>query len=392
MLEGYVKTPASICQPLCSTSCLNGHCIGPDQCECLEGYALNQSQLCEPVCHEICENGWCSAPNICSCYQGFNKTLNGTCKPICDKECINGKCIAPNNCECLEGFKKNPQDLCEPFCADKCLNGYCQAPGICECYEGYKKLTNQTCMPICELECINAECIAPNRCQCKEGYEQYSENECQAKCLEGYARNKDNLCEPICQPECSNGRCIAPKQCLCNQGYQLNTENICQPVDVPYSTEDKEPLKQTKSCENLCLNGTCWEGKCRCPDNQHIKAVSDSLICLPMCHYDKECLNGFCSENAMCECLEGYVFSPITYQCENMLLLSASHGNKMSKFLKWVFIFALISALLASKILLVMYCLTRKTSYNVDKKENEYGLIKLSQKADIIRQPNHIDV
>lgn len=73
--------------PHCDLPCLNGVCIGQNQCECKAGYVVDdvQRNLCQPHCPQGCPNGFCSAPNFCICKPGFIKSgIKGrqSCQPV----------------------------------------------------------------------------------------------------------------------------------------------------------------------------------------------------------------------------------------------------------------------------------------------------------------------
>ncbi|XP_014237188.1 uncharacterized protein LOC106659267 [Trichogramma pretiosum] len=60
---------------VCSHACINGLCVGPNECACLQGYVPDSripgGHVCAPVCHGGCANGVCSAPNLCICNPGY---------------------------------------------------------------------------------------------------------------------------------------------------------------------------------------------------------------------------------------------------------------------------------------------------------------------------------
>lgn len=63
--------------PICANPCINGVCIGQNQCMCNPGYQPDPnnpfSTTCFPICNGGCINGVCTSPNLCICKVGYTK-------------------------------------------------------------------------------------------------------------------------------------------------------------------------------------------------------------------------------------------------------------------------------------------------------------------------------
>ena len=153
------------------------NCTAPEYCTCFDGYnkAENSTHLCEPICNTTCENGHCSAPGECTCNESFEKNENDECVPEC--KCIHGTCSGENrNCVCEEGYElsgdKN-STICVAVCDNGCENGKCLAPQKCECRESYvmNNVTTNTCISVCGVDCRHGFCLPEKKaCSCFYGW------------------------------------------------------------------------------------------------------------------------------------------------------------------------------------------------------------------------------
>ncbi|XP_026746462.1 platelet endothelial aggregation receptor 1-like [Trichoplusia ni] len=252
--------------PKCS-SCRNGQCVGPENCQCFEGYNMT-NEGCSPICSEPCTHGYCSAPNNCSCDPGYQKTTEG-CKPVCSSPCMNGYCSAPNNCSCNPGYHKTKEG-CKPVCSSACLNGYCSSPNNCSCNKGYRKV-GDVCRPVCSAACLNGYCSSPDSCTCNEGY-----------------HKEGDVCKPVCSKSCTNGHCTAPEYCTCEEGYKTNQTDysLC-----------------FKPCLTACANGSCdLDGICVCFSD--FEYDNDTQTCVPMKPISCFECSGTCSADGDCQCAD----------------------------------------------------------------------------------------
>ncbi|XP_049869744.1 epidermal growth factor-like protein [Pectinophora gossypiella] len=73
--------------PQCAQPCLNGVCVGGNQCSCNPGYVSDRvnPNMCVPNCPGGCPNGVCSAPNFCICNVGYHKDHSVKGRPTCVK-------------------------------------------------------------------------------------------------------------------------------------------------------------------------------------------------------------------------------------------------------------------------------------------------------------------
>ena len=186
--------------------CVNGICIGENNCQCHEGYFPISKIECAPRC-ENCTNGYCMSPDMCDCNEGFiwsdydcviDKSEveyeNDYDLDICNKTCNNGKCLN-NTCICSDNlinfnevycvtldyineYNKNVKlNSCEDFCAD----GSCAINGDCsddsEMSNEHFKLNETTTVQIDSYcECINGNCNDENQCDCFAGFYLSTEN------------------------------------------------------------------------------------------------------------------------------------------------------------------------------------------------------------------------
>ncbi|XP_024875268.1 multiple epidermal growth factor-like domains protein 11 [Temnothorax curvispinosus] len=343
-LLGFDK---SVCMPVCDITCINGHCIAPNTCNCDDGYhpsgVNNTSFWCEPTCAQNCINGFCSEPETCTCNEGYrpSNSSHDVCEPFCETDCVNGYCTAPNECTCKSGYQPtegNRTSLCEPICDPSCKNGICVQPDVCSCNPGYRSSASPNsktnmCDPICHPACeINGICEAPDLCVCKDGYRmiyydggdvpfgcepicgvECGNGTCTAPdlcaCFDGYRNAKIGGCEPVCA-SCGNGTCVAPEVCECDDGFVLAGANLelalfgtkeSRASIVP-ENETRNGSRCVPHCEN-CDNGECAApGECRC--RAGFVKIEDTCVhaCQDGCGTHGECV----AERRTCECDYGW--------------------------------------------------------------------------------------
>ncbi|CAH0702690.1 unnamed protein product [Spodoptera exigua] len=277
------------CLPVCYTPCINGTCVGVNECACTPPLTLYNNTICVPSTCDNCEHGDCMAPNVCRCHKNY-LMLNGTCVPVCDNVCVNGKCAAPNECKCNDGYKPDPNDPynCIPICDPACENGTCVAHNKCICGVGYGRTKDYwRCKPTC-AGCEYGDCISPNNCVCFNGYDRI-----------------DSTCKPKCS-SCVNGDCVAPEVCRCHEGYEL-VGGHCSPI-----------------CSPPCVNGECVSpNNCSCNDGYDSR---DFGVCEPYC--SKNCINGHCSAPDFCTCNDGYVHDETDYSlCVKPCIRPCKNGH-----------------------------------------------------------------
>ena len=125
--EGYTRSlNGSTCIPVCSDTCIHGHCVRPDTCQCELGFGgkdcskcnviitfwiLNHCTFCVPVCEPglwgpdcsrtcPCKNGATCDPvsGDCTCTPGYHGAL-------CDTRCNHGNYgfNCAEKCRCKNG-------------------------------------------------------------------------------------------------------------------------------------------------------------------------------------------------------------------------------------------------------------------------------------------------
>lgn len=234
--EGYKHdSDLDACKPICSTGCLNGHCTGPETCNCNPPLYLDPIRknvcLSPPVCNPSCVNAKCVIKE-----ENFsNVERRGFCECL-----VNTRRYNDSHCAyCQEGFKINPDLSCMPICKTPCNNGECIAPNKCKCSEGYRAKNDLICEPHCEF-CVNSDCVEPNKCKCHPGFSIVNNTHCeqcdcengdcvlgQCVCHDGYILN-EGVCEPVCDKPCVNSVCVAPSMCACFEGHRKsNVSRVC---------------------------------------------------------------------------------------------------------------------------------------------------------------------
>ena len=81
-LKRILITVIFTAKPGCDNPCMNGNCVGYNECSCLPGYKKGANPwICLPHCDFDCGYGYCSAPNKCTCTGGHMWMPN---RNICD--------------------------------------------------------------------------------------------------------------------------------------------------------------------------------------------------------------------------------------------------------------------------------------------------------------------
>lgn len=246
------------------------------------------------------------------------------CVPHCDG-CQNGDCTHPQFCICHAGYDwDSKRNECRPRCPENCPNGVCIAPDVCECNKGYilHPLSN-LCIPHCSVPCHNGVCVAPDFCECKHGYH--------------FINDSSTECEATCSFDCKNGKCVRPNVCACNEGYKKHENGHCHCGKFCVEIDDRchcldesqrvKGLQLFDTCdEDNCINGKCTsDWHCECLDgfvkNENNTCISNDTCLEGECTPSEdssapsrstilcECINGVCSTNNTCFCIGGYKIS-----------------------------------------------------------------------------------
>ncbi|XP_073942608.1 uncharacterized protein [Choristoneura fumiferana] len=169
---GYIRNIHNfrLCDPVCTTECVNALCTAPNTCTCFPDHVMNNAGFCVATCPIGCQNGHC-AGGECLCKDGFKLDRNGKfCEPHCRENCGGvGNCTAPNTCSCKPGFHSTPEGSCkqgppsQQRSCGNCVNGDCVGTE-CRCRQGYL-LYKGECLALCYPSCgPNTKCVAPNLC------------------------------------------------------------------------------------------------------------------------------------------------------------------------------------------------------------------------------------
>ncbi|KAJ9598404.1 hypothetical protein L9F63_010926, partial [Diploptera punctata] len=154
----------------CEKPCLNGKCVGVNECACLPGYKKTDSEFeCLPHCDYSCGAGFCSAPNWCTC-TGGSFQIEHFCTQFCIELSIFRHRIWIDTASCAAIFGWDYK-LSQSLCDKPCMNGDCVGVNECQCTPGYKKGYNKwVCLPHCDFDCGYGYCSAPNKCTCTGGH------------------------------------------------------------------------------------------------------------------------------------------------------------------------------------------------------------------------------
>lgn len=234
------------CREVCSPRCIKGGCSSPNQCICYDGYKLKRGSLhecipesqtecghgyefkngeCKPICSPSCVNAVCTGPNQCTCNSGFQSRYES---PF--------ECVPVRPIECEHGFEYENGE-CKLICSPKCKNGICTRNNQCVCYEGYRHTydSSHECVPdnygpICDSDCVFGKCVGRNVCECNIGY--------------FVDPNDRSGCIPACKfsDYCANGTCTYPGTCACNPGFRFS--NSDRSTCVPIQTYSGNPSRQ----------------------------------------------------------------------------------------------------------------------------------------------------
>ncbi|XP_011498130.1 PREDICTED: multiple epidermal growth factor-like domains protein 10 [Ceratosolen solmsi marchali] len=345
--------------PACKIPCINGACVGINQCRCKFGYRTDprnpNGNVCVPVCTGGCLNGVCTAPNLCICNAGFVKE-NGQAE---SQRCVATDYINMKFCVSIATFLilltklEGKSDHYEYAVSRNCTETYSTVTQVylpytevyetrtwygtkkwktrlnykyenrtnyheravcCSGYEEDAEMEDQ-CLPICANCGPREVCSKPETCQCSYGY---------------VMDNVLKQCMPVCEYECLNGYCASPNSCLCNEGFShdWNSETTCVPfcnncsnvehcaephvcqcnngyTRFPIERSDLDEGAECKAvCDIECINADCVEPNiCKCHEGYE-KLNNDDFNCEPTCTY--YCVNGECTNPNVCTCLSGY--------------------------------------------------------------------------------------
>ena len=213
----------------CSSGCVNGNCISPNNCSCnahSHGISCNicddgwtGAECMTPICLSGCQHGSCTIPNTCVCDPRWNGTkcevcANGWSTPA--KLCTIGLLLKLRLIFhfrlVLEEKKKTSFGRIFYFlrfsfaatCKTGCVNGGCNYPGECYCNPGYSGPTcaSQTIasgINSCSFPNVTSPCNLANGQllhDCPSGYSRIIAEACPD--IPGFDRN-------ICGKTCCDG-------------------------------------------------------------------------------------------------------------------------------------------------------------------------------------------
>ncbi|XP_055369639.1 nephronectin isoform X2 [Betta splendens] len=157
------KSVNGVCQPTCG-SCVNGKCVGPDQCLCSRGYEgarcandVNECGLPARPCSQRCMNTHGSYR--CYCEAGFALGADGhTCTNVDECERDGGACPPPRACRnTFGGFAC----VCGGGFVAGTLRGAVRCRDEDECLSGSHRCSRHA-------RCLNTG--GSYTCRCSEGY------------------------------------------------------------------------------------------------------------------------------------------------------------------------------------------------------------------------------
>ncbi|XP_040041593.1 nephronectin [Gasterosteus aculeatus] len=202
-----------VCQPVCARLCVNGRCVGPDQCLCSAGYAgpqcdedVNECGFVERPCSHRCMNTHGSYR--CYCEPGYALSADGytcareaacfslRCQFGCQMErggavrclCPPGLHLAADSKTCEDDDEcRRGADVCRP--RRTCKNTF--GSFVCVCRDGFVMGTLSGAVQCRdEDECLIGSHRCSRHAQCVNTDGSYT---CQ--CLEGYSGN-GRTCRP----------------------------------------------------------------------------------------------------------------------------------------------------------------------------------------------------
>ncbi|XP_033127716.1 fibrillin-1-like [Anneissia japonica] len=314
---------------------------GGFRCSCYDGYSLSQLTDCVPVCQPYCQNnGHCIGPNTCDCpdtYSGERceedidecTVNNGNCSQICEN--LQGSF----KCSCQDGFlgTSNCTDIneCDFANCDTCVNTI--GSFVCTCDSGYEVVDSYHCEDInecvagsseCDQECTNT--AGSYLCSCSRGWTlNYDQRTCSANpCVDiGIPFNSTRNCTGFTTGESCTFTCgryhhltgSSNRTCLPSgewSGTSTRCEEIlCPELDSPVNGYILFPCENSISnvcgfgCDNgyslthdlklVCMESGNWNASA--PECLELQACEPSPCENGVCHVSPSDVNGF-----YCDC------------------------------------------------------------------------------------------
>uniref|UniRef100_A0A1A9ZCQ3 EGF-like domain-containing protein n=1 Tax=Glossina pallidipes TaxID=7398 RepID=A0A1A9ZCQ3_GLOPL len=360
----FVGNPDLICMPPikyaeCSPVCgQNAHCeysFDSAICVCNTGTTGNPYESCGAQSKNICEPNSCSANAECRahasgisciCPPGFAGNGYINCHDIdecANKPCgLNAACLNTHGsfeCLCLSGYGGDPFTSCQPvdsiFCADPQT---CECNDRVQCPDGYS-CEQGKCKNLCsKITCGPRAVCDAGKCLCPLGYvgDAYDlESGCliRGQCSNDADCNYSEICFQIsrglrkCVDGCSkiqcgpNALCVTNdhrSSCICADGFYGNPSNLqagCQP--------ERKILKQDDKCDS---NNDCESGY-SCTTTPEGPRECIHLCSKVLCSTNEEC-NVDNSGNAVCNCVDSYVWNPVASTCEKPTLPDCTNDQE----------------------------------------------------------------
>jgi REJ domain len=187
---------------VCVPECLNGHCVGDNQCQCRNRWLLPDCTQCAP-----CLNGGSLMPDCLGCM--CENSWHGAQCENCTLSCLNGGVLEPDECrcQCAGGWTDDDCKVCPIVESGGCLNGGavrsdCTA---CSCQNSWQGALCESC-PLTSCENGGAFVGAECRCQCTAEFEG---SRCQ--------------CPASCPPRSSVDNAVVPCACTCDAPWSGST-------------------------------------------------------------------------------------------------------------------------------------------------------------------------
>ncbi|XP_043915644.1 von Willebrand factor C and EGF domain-containing protein [Protopterus annectens] len=308
--------------PVCSYSCGNGFCIGPNLCSCRDGQQAVTCTDQNPAFHFLPETGLhhlhSEGPPL-SCLTApceHNCMLIGGI-PVCS--CYAGYFLSKDHYSCYdvdECSRFGGSGLCQQVCKNS-LGSY-----RCQCYHGF------------QLSANGRSCVSSKYSPGQAGVANYcGEYGCDLSCNHGGCEHIARVC-PVgftmletsngitCKDidECStascNGYCVNTEGgfvCECGAGMQLSSDkHTC--VDINECSGNRSP------CHQRCKN-TVGSYKCSCGPGFYLHSNGHSCRDINECRLDSP-VCGYRCKNLIgsyhCICPTGYQLASDGYSCEDV--------------------------------------------------------------------------